>query len=249
MKKATRIDACGLNYRQLNRKIRNSTGGELEIINLLGQRYLASGLRDDHRLHLWGTVGNNLAAFADGVEIEVFGNAQDGVANTMNSGWIAIYGNTGDIPGYALRGGQLWIRGNVGYRCGIHMKSYRHKQPTIIIGGRTGDFLGEYMAGGTVVVLNLEADILAPSTGTAAGLHTANGMHGGEIYLRGEPHAHSYSPEVEATAVDGHELLEGVEGLQACLEAFELDSRTLASDTFTRLAPKNSRPYGNLYAY
>ena len=35
------------------------------------------------------------------------------------------------------------------------MKAYRNSFPVIVIGGCTGDFLGEYMAGGLIVVLGL----------------------------------------------------------------------------------------------
>lgn len=47
-----------------------------------------------------------------------------------------------------------------------------------MVGGRSQDFLGEYMAGGIVIILDLEGQT-----------HQANfigtGMHGGVIYLRG----------------------------------------------------------------
>ena len=37
------------------------------------------------------------------------------------------------------------------------MKAYKGKIPVMIIGGTAGSFLGEYQAGGLIVVLGLEA--------------------------------------------------------------------------------------------
>lgn len=37
------------------------------------------------------------------------------------------------------------------------MKAYKEKVPVMVIGGTAGSFLGEYQAGGVIVVLGLEA--------------------------------------------------------------------------------------------
>ena len=66
-----------------------------------------------------------------------------------------IHGNIGDAAGYAMRGGKIYVKGNAGYRAGIHMKAYKEKIPVMIIGGHTGSFLGEYQAGGIIIVLGL----------------------------------------------------------------------------------------------
>ena len=90
-----------------------------------------------------------------GADITVRGNAQDAVGDTMNDGSIVIHGNIGDAAGYAMRGGRIYVKGNAGYRAGIHMKEYKDKKPVIVIGGRAGSFLGEYQAGGLIIVLGL----------------------------------------------------------------------------------------------
>mgnify|MGYP002508793462 CR=1 FL=1 len=61
-------------------------------------------------------------------------------------------------PGYAMRGGKIFVKGNAGYRAGIHMKAYEEKKPVMVIGGTAGSFLGEYQAGGVIVVLGLGAN-------------------------------------------------------------------------------------------
>ena len=57
------------------------------------------------------------------------------------------------------------------------MKEYEEKRPVLVVGGTAQDFLGEYMAGGIVILL----DRLTSSIGNSIG----TGTHGGAIYLRG----------------------------------------------------------------
>jgi glutamate synthase domain-containing protein 3 len=153
------IDSKNLSFKDLNFKIKDTLKNIEPIIilkNVLGQRYIGDGIKAKARIKIYGIPGNDLAAFMDGPEIEVFGNGQDGIGNTMNSGTIIIHGDCGDIAGYSMRGGEIYIKGDVGYRSGINMKSYIEKIPVIIIGGKAGNFLGEYMAGGIIIVLGLE---------------------------------------------------------------------------------------------
>ena len=136
--KEIEIDASGLHYRDLNKKIKSiiaeKTGQVNSIIlkNVLGQRYIGDGVRGNTTIRIHGTPGNDLAAFMDGPTIEVFGNGQDGIGNTMNSGKIIVHGDCGDITGYSMRGGEIYIKGDVGWRSGIHMKSYLEKFPVIV---------------------------------------------------------------------------------------------------------------------
>lgn len=58
--------------------------------------------------------------------------------------------------GYGMRDGQIYIRDNVACRGGIHMKEFRQMRPVLVIGKNAGSFLGEYMAGGTIVLLGLD---------------------------------------------------------------------------------------------
>ena len=82
----------------------------------MGQRYIGDGLKDNVKILINGTPGKDMGAFMDGPCLEVFGNGQDGIGNTMNSGKIIIHGDAGDIPGYSLRGGEIYIDKNVGFR-------------------------------------------------------------------------------------------------------------------------------------
>ncbi|MDR2860266.1 MAG: hypothetical protein LBV66_00340, partial [Elusimicrobiota bacterium] len=175
------IDAFNIKYKELNEIINETINVDSNIVldNVFGQRYIGCVLPQSVKIKINGTPGNDMAAYMDGAEIEVFGNAQDAVGNTMNDGKIIIHGNCGDTAGYAMRGGQIYIEGNVGYRVGIHMKEYKEMKPLIVIGGKAGDFLGEYMAGGTIILLGLGLNKGEDLTGKYCG----TGMHGGKIYL------------------------------------------------------------------
>lgn len=188
------INAKNLDHKVLNEILRKAlVKGEKEILldNINGQRYLASGLSGKIKIKIKGTPGNDLACFLNGPEIIVEGNGQDVVANTMNSGKVVIQGSAGDVLGYGMRGGQLYIRGDVGYRVGIHMKAYQKSVPVIIIGGCAKDFLGEYLAGGIIIILGLKN-----TDGPIVGNYLGTGMHGGVIYVRGRIENYQLGKEV-----------------------------------------------------
>ena len=171
------IDVPSLGYRELNDALRAS-GDEVTLDGCLGQRFIAAGM-SEKKLTISGVTGNALGAYMDDCCITVNGNAQDATGDTMNSGRIFINGSSGDATGYAMRGGHIYVRGNVGYRAGIHMKEYQHRRPVLIIGGSAGSFLGEYQAGGIIIVLGTDKKNSCP-----VGPFCGTGMHGGVIYIR-----------------------------------------------------------------
>jgi glutamate synthase domain-containing protein 3 len=242
-----RIDAEGIPYRELNDRINGAVrDGEEEFIldNIRGQRYIGAGLGGPVRITINGTAGADLASFMDGAEITVNGNAQAGVANTMNSGKIVIHGDAGDIMGYSMRGGRLFVRGSVGYRAGIHMKAYQDRMPRVVIGGSAGDYLGEYMAGGVLVVLGMDEE-----DGCPLGEYAGTGMHGGTIFVRGEPQPWQLGAEVGQPEIDDDDWQQ-LQGLleEFCAE-FDLDPSGFGREEFTKMIPVSERPYGRLYAY
>lgn len=242
------IDAAGMHYRDLNARLREAveSGTErIELYNVCGQRYIGSGLHRPVEIHIHGTPGNDLAAFMDGPRIVVYGNAQDGCGNTMNSGEVVIHGRAGDVTGYAMRGGKIFVRDDVGYRVGIHMKEYQDQRPVIVIGGTAQHFLGEYMAGGVLVVLGLT---LAPGERHIT-TYIGTGMHGGEIYIRGTLEPYQLGKETGCAPLNEHDeaLLQQLVGEYAA--HFGYDARAILDRPFTKLVPLSSRPYGRLYAY
>lgn len=243
------IDAENLHYRQLNSQLREAVNTyhaeRVDIYNVYGQRYLGTDLHNPVEIHIYGTPGNDLASFMDGPHIMVHGNAQDGCGNTMNDGEVVIYGNAGDVTGHSMRGGRIWIRDNAGYRVGIHMKAYQDKAPIIVIGGTAQHFLGEYMAGGILVVLGLN---LEPGEQHLTN-YIGTGMHGGTLYIRGRLSDYQLGkgvgqvPLVEADFT----LLRNLVSQYAAY--FEHDADAIFSQPFAKLQPLSLRPYGRLYAY
>lgn len=230
-----------LSFQELNDRIRRSKEAQIEIEGCIGQRYIASGL-SGKSITIHGTPGNALGAYLDGCDIEVDGNAQDAVGDTMNDGRIIIRGNAGDALGYAMRGGRIYVRGNAGYRTGIHMKQYGDKKPLIVIGGRTGSFLGEYLAGGILVVLGLDGDGRPP-----VGNFTGTGIHGGKIFLRCGSVPEGLPAQVAAAPAGPDDLAEIADDLRDYADRFSLDAEALLRDRFYVLTPNTSNPYKRLY--
>jgi glutamate synthase domain-containing protein 3 len=242
------IDAKGVYYRDLNQMVREAVSkGEKEILlkNVNGQYYIGDGLREKVKIIVEGVPGNDLAAFMDGPTIVVKDNAQDNICNTMNSGKVIVEGHAGDVLGYGMRGGKLFIKGDVGYRVGIHMKGYKKHIPVIIAGGTAGDFFGEYMAGGILILLGLNKEGGRPMVGDYLG----TGMHGGMIFIRGEVEKYRCGAEVGITDPDESDikLLKGY--LTEFCDDFNLNLEEVMSKPFKKLTPVSARPYGNLYAY
>ncbi len=247
-KQIVKIDATRLHYRELNARLREVVAGgadKIELYNVCGQRYIGTDLNKPVEIHVFGTPGNDLGAFMNGPRIIVQGNAQDGCGNTMNEGEIIIHGHAGDILGLSARGGKIFVREDVGYRVGIHMKEYREKRPAVVIGGTAQDFLGEYMAGGVLILLGLtlgqEENHKARFIGT--------GMHGGVIYLSGSVESYQLGKEVGMAELEekDYQVLRQFVGEFAT--HFKLDAGEILKHKFIKLFPLWLRPYGRLYAY
>ncbi len=242
-----RIDAARTHYRDLNAAVREAVAAgtrRIEIANASGQRYLGTGLGVPIAIDVTGTAGNDLGAFMDGPTITVHGNAQDGCGNTMNSGEITVHGRAGDILGLSARGGRIFVRDGVGYRVGIHMKEYEGLHAEIVIGGSAQDFLGEYMAGGVILVLGRDLP-----DGRHRSRFIGTGMHGGAIFLRGSVEEHQLGREVGVSEPDAgdSDLLGRLVGEYA--RRFEADAQQLLTGPFLKLTARSLRPYGRLYAY
>ena len=235
------INARGLHFKDLNAQVRAAAARDIVIDNCLGQRYIGSGLAGKN-LVINGLPGNALGAYLDGSQIKVYGNTQEATGDTMNEGEIVIYGYAGDATGYAMRGGRIFVQGNSGYRTGIHMKEYQDKIPVVVIGGRVGSFLGEYQAGGVIVVLGIGQSGQLP-----VGYFTGTGMHGGKIFLRTDFEPEGLPPQVicrEATAEDKQQILGYVQDFCAY---FGGEPQQLLAPKFYVLLPNTKNPYKQLY--
>lgn len=225
-------------FKEANERVRAclESHNVVELRDVFAQRYLGCAMPEGKQLKIYGTPGNDMASYMDGGSIEVFGNAQDQIGNTMNDGTIVIHGRCGDAAGYAMRGGHIFVRDDCGWRVGINMKQYKDKHPVIFIGGNAGSFLGEYMAGGTIVLLG------------SVGSYLGTGMHGGKMFLAEAPAAENLAEGVEVVSLDAADE-EELQQLIASYSAYfpEYISRIPALTQFKKLVPVSSRPYANLY--
>lgn len=234
------ISAKDVDYKELNETLRNVTGN-CTVTDCLGQRFMAAGMADK-RVTVTGIPGNALGAYLNGAIVEVMGNAQDAVGDTMNEGKIIIHGNIGDAAGYAMRGGEIYIKGNAGYRAGIHMKAYEKRQPALIIGGKAGSFLGEYQAGGAIVVLGLTDD-----TNPIVSNFPGTGMHGGKMFLRSDCAGIKFPGQVSARKATDTDLNEIKKYIENFCKYFDYNENEILNSEFTLVTPDSKNPYKQMY--
>ena len=236
----TVVSAEGIEHRELNEVIRK-TEGPCVVENCCGQRFIAAGM-SGRDITIRGIPGNALGAYLNGGTLTVEGNAQDAVGDTMNAGVIAVHGNIGDAAGYAMRGGKIYVRGNAGYRAGIHMKAYRDKVPLMVIGGRAGSFLGEYQAGGIIIVLNLDT----PGE-KCVGFYPCTGMHGGKVFLRSSCEDVAFPAQVTARPAGEEDMREVGSYLAEYCRLFSLEPEKVLAAPFTVVTPDSGNPYRQMY--
>lgn len=236
----TLIDVTGLDHKGVNDAIRQADA-DCTITGCRGQRFIAAG-SSGQSITVEGIPGNALGAYLNGATITVHANAQDAVGDTMNEGQIVIHGNIGDAAGYAMRGGKIFVKGNAGYRAGIHMKAYKEKKPVMVIGGVAGSFLGEYQAGGVIVVLGLEAQ-----GKRIVGNFPCTGMHGGKMFLRGDHRDIPFPQQVTARAATQADLQELSQYVSEYCSLFGCDKDEILAAPFTVVTPNSSNPYQQMY--
>jgi glutamate synthase domain-containing protein 2/glutamate synthase domain-containing protein 3 len=143
---------------------------------------------------LRGTAGQSFGAFlADGVSLELVGEANDYVGKGMGGGRVVVRAPADDagdpvLAGntilYGATGGQLFVAGRVGERFAV-----RNSGAVAVVEG-TGDHACEYMTGGTVVVLG------------PTGRNFGAGMTGGQAYV--------YDPAGALGARLNRQLVDGI---------------------------------------
>ncbi|MDY7033938.1 MAG: FAD-dependent oxidoreductase [Thermodesulfobacteriota bacterium] len=244
------LDAKDIHYKQLNEMIREiSDSGVNNIVlkNVRGQRYIGDGItNEDLLIEIEGVPGEDLGYGMGGPTIVVHGHAQNAIANTMDSGKIIVHGLGGDALAYGMRGGKLFIRDDVGYRVGIHMKAYKDKSPLVVAGGTAGDFFGEYMAGGTLVLLNRNnrQDLVCGGSDKTL----ATGIHGGEIFIFGytvPEYLLGIGGVMDEVREEDRERLYSI--VKEFADDFQLDPQPLLNREIVKIQPLGSRPFAKFY--
>ncbi|MFH0968133.1 MAG: hypothetical protein V1862_10670 [Methanobacteriota archaeon] len=242
------IDAKGMHYTPLNQMIRRALAdGAKEIVlkNVMGQRFIGDGLTGDATITVEGVPGGDLGMFMNGLTVIVHGNADHAPGNTMDSGLIVIHGSSGDATAHSMRGGRVYVRDDIGYRGGIHMKQYMEKRPILVIGGNARAFLGEYMAGGLIILLRLGEE----NSEAFSEMGIASGIHGGEIYVRGEVAGWTLGVGSAARPANSDDISSIKEYIIEFCEHFGLDSGSILASSFTRIAPVSARPFASKYTW
>ncbi len=237
------IVANQLYYQQLNEQVRACQDTEITIEKLYGQRYIGCASSGKH-FTLHGTPGNGLGQYLNGSTLEVYGNCQEACGDTMNEGDIIIHGGCGDNCGYGMRGGRIFIEKSVGYRAGIHMKSYMNKTPIVVIGERAGSFLGEYQAGGLIIVLGKGANGEYP-----ASYFCGTGMHGGKIIMRCDQAPTGLPKQVLINAATEADIAEIRPQVVDYCAFFGGNAEALLAQTYYVLTPNPDAGYKQLYTY
>ena len=241
------IDARNLHYTPLNQQIRKAVADgvkEIVIDNVLGQRFIADGLRgDDVTITINGVPGGDLAMFMSGPTVIVHGNADHAPGNTMDKGKVIIHGSAGDAVAHSMRGGRVYVRDNIGYRGGIHMKQYMQKRPIVVIGGAARAFLGEYMAGGLLLVLGLGG--IQPIAERGVG----SGIHGGEIFVRGPVDSLFLGVGARQAPVTEDQMTMIRPIINDFAQTFGIDPAPLLAAKYTRIAAASARPFASKYTW
>ena len=141
-----------------------------------------------------------------------------------------------------MRGGAIYIKGSAGYRAGVHMKEYREKKPVIVIGGRAGSFLGEYQAGGLIIVLGTDI-----GDRPIIGDFSCTGMYGGRMLLRGTAENTVLPRQVSKRPADEKDMADAAPFIKRFCECFGFDAETMLSQAYTVITPDSKNPYKQMY--
>lgn len=246
MAEIVRIDAKDMHYTPLNRAIRAAVAAgatEIVIDHVMGQRFIADGLRGSVVITINGVPGGDLGMFMSGPTCIVHGNCEHAPGNTMDAGMIIIHGSAGDAVAHSMRGGIIFVRDDIGYRGGIHMKQYQDKRPVLVIGGSARAFLGEYMAGGLILILGREA--AAPALERGIG----SGIHGGKIIIRGDVNEENLGVGAKKRELIPAEKDEILPLIRDFCRHFGTDPGQFEKDRYSVIAPASARPFAGKYTW
>ncbi|MGH7456940.1 MAG: hypothetical protein ACRENG_36655, partial [bacterium] len=91
-----------------------------------GQRYLGCGLgpkSDSVEIHLYGNSGQDIANSMMGGTVIVHGDAQNDMSKILHSGTVVVHGLAGNTGLYGAKGGEVFVRKSTGIRWVINSVS------------------------------------------------------------------------------------------------------------------------------
>jgi glutamate synthase (NADPH) large chain len=201
----------------------------------IARRFGSKGLLDDTlHVELTGSAGQSFGAFlAHGVTLELFGEANDGVAKGLSGGRVIVRPPKdatwpadenvilGNVALYGATSGELYVSGVAGERFAV-----RNSGARAVVEG-VGDHGCEYMTGGAVVVLG------------KVGRNFAAGMSGGLAFVLDPKHALPHTANlasVELLALDDDDawLVQGLLERHHAMTGSVLARATLATFEIAR---------------
>ena len=177
----------------------------------------------------------------DSFVAEAFGVSRAAAQRLIAEGRVSL--SFGEVnKKYAMRGGEIYVKGNAGYRAGVHMKAYGERVPVLVIGGRAGSFLGEYQAGGIILVLGLNTD-----GKPLVSNFPCTGMHGGKLFLRGDCTKILFPKQVTVHIADSEEKKSIQPYVEEYCRLFDADLDAIFASEFTVVEPDSKNPYKQMY--
>ncbi|MCI0693373.1 glutamate synthase-related protein [candidate division KSB1 bacterium] len=125
-----------------------------------GQRYLGCGFgpkSDGVEIHLYGNSGQDIANSMMGGTVIVHGDAQNDMSKILHSGTVVVHGLAGNTGLYGAKGGEVFVRKSTGIRWVINsVSSPSGPGLKVFIVGAPMEYLAESLMGGTIVVMGLD---------------------------------------------------------------------------------------------
>jgi glutamate synthase domain-containing protein 3/glutamate synthase domain-containing protein 1 len=125
-----------------------------------GQRYLGCGLgpkSEGVEIHLYGNSGQDIANSMMGGTVIVHGDAQNDMSKILHSGAVVVHGLAGNTGLYGAKGGEVFVRKSTGIRWVINsVSSPSGPGFKVFIVGAPMEYLAESLMGGTIVVMGLD---------------------------------------------------------------------------------------------
>ena len=124
------------------------------------------------------------------------------------------------------------------------MKQYEvDARPILVVGGTAHSFLGEYMAGGMVLVLGIGKDKAMTDRGIGSGIH------GGEIIIRGDVDDYLLGTGAKKFKFTESDLERITPIIKSFCEQFGYDAAEFLDTNYTKIGPVSSRPFASKYVW
>lgn len=190
-------EGARLDSRVLEEKIQKAVERGYRDLNIhahgqhgIGGRLWRAG-NDPIHIRIDGHPGQRVGAMGyPNTFIDVKGPTSDDVGWLNAGAQILIRGNASNGVANAMAQGKIFIEGNIGSR-GMTMtkQNPRFEPPELWVLGSTGDYFGEFMAGGTAVICGHKPQ----NPDNILGYRPLVGMVGGKVFFRGPHQGYSRS--------------------------------------------------------